>query len=48
MSSLISKVTYFPHLTVGRLDKQIEFDKSLHELSSYDESFETVIDKIYI
>jgi 2'-5' RNA ligase len=45
---LFRKVTYCPHLTVGRLNQQIEFDKALDELSCYDESFETVIDKIYI
>lgn len=33
---------------MGRLPNQIDFDKALDELSSYDESFETVIDKIYI
>lgn len=47
-SFLFKKVTYCPHLTVGRLPNQIDFDKALDELSSYDESFETVIDKIYI
>lgn len=45
---LFRKVTYCPHLTVGRFHQQIEFDKALDELSCYDESFETVIDKIYI
>ena len=45
---LFRKVTYCPHLTVGRLNQQIEFDKALDELSCCDESFETVIDKIYI
>lgn len=47
-SFLFRKVTYCPHLTVGRLPKDIEFDKALDELSCYRESFETVIDKIYI
>lgn len=45
---LFRKVTYCPHLTVGRLQQQIDFDKALDELSCYDESFEAVIDKIYI
>lgn len=47
-SFLFRKVTYCPHLTVGKLQEQIEFDKALDELSCYTESFETVIDKIYI
>lgn len=47
-SFLFRKVTYCPHLTVGRLHQQIEFEKALDELSCYDENFETVIDKIYI
>lgn len=45
---LFRKLTYFPHLTVGRLQLEIEFDKALDELNCYSESFETVIDKIYI
>ena len=47
-SFLFRKVTYCPRLTVGRLHQQIEFEKALDELSGYDESFKTVIDKIYI
>lgn len=47
-SFLFRKITYCPHLTVGRLDQQIEFDIALDELSHYDEVFETLIDKIYI
>ncbi|WP_238916797.1 2'-5' RNA ligase family protein [Clostridium sp. YIM B02555] len=45
---LFRKVTYCPHLTVGRLHKESEFDKALDELRSLDESFEIIIDKIYI
>jgi len=30
------------------LNEQIEFDKTVDELSCYGESFETVIDKIYV
>lgn len=45
---LFRKLTYCPHLTVGRLQQQIEFDKALDELSCYSESFEIVIDKVYI
>ncbi|EHJ00574.1 hypothetical protein CDLVIII_4036 [Clostridium sp. DL-VIII] len=45
---LLRKITYCPHLTVGRLHQQIEFDKALDELSCYDESFEIVIDKISV
>ncbi|MFT8352696.1 hypothetical protein [Clostridium saccharoperbutylacetonicum] len=42
------KVTYCPHLTVGILEKEIESDKALDELSCCDQSFEIIIDKIYI
>ncbi|MGL4762257.1 MAG: 2'-5' RNA ligase family protein [Sarcina sp.] len=45
---LSRRVTYCPHLTVGKLPLQIEFDKALHELSACTESFETTIDKIYV
>lgn len=47
-SFLFRKVTYCPHLTVGRLEQQIEFDKALDELGCNGESFQAVIDKIYI
>ncbi|MEW8956010.1 2'-5' RNA ligase family protein [Clostridium sp.] len=45
---LYNKITYCPHLTVGRTNEQIEFNKAIEELSFYDERFETVIDKIYV
>lgn len=45
---LYRKITYSPHLTVGRVGDQIEFDNAVNELSYYDESFETIIDKIFV
>jgi hypothetical protein len=45
---LFRKITYCPHLTVGRLGQQMEFDRAIDELSCYDESFEIVIDKLYV
>ena len=45
---LFNKVTYCPHLTVGSIQKQVDFDKALDELSYYNNIFEAVIDKIYI
>lgn len=42
------KVTYCPHLTVGMLHDEKEFNKALDELNCYDETFETVIDRIYV
>ena len=42
------KATYCPHLTVGRLQVAAEFDKAIQELGSFVESFETVIDKVYV
>jgi 2'-5' RNA ligase len=45
---LYRKVTYCPHLTIGRLKDAVEFDKAIQELDSFVESFETVIDKVYV
>jgi 2'-5' RNA ligase len=45
---LYKKVIYSPHLTIGRLQDAVEFDKAIQELGSFDESFETVIDKAYV
>ena len=49
---LSRRVTYCPHLTVGKLPLQVKFDKALDKaldkLSSCTESFETTIDKIYV
>lgn len=47
-SFLLRKVTYCPHLTVGRLQQSEEFDKALYELCDHEESFETIVDKIDI
>lgn len=45
---LFNKITYCPHLTVGRLQEQKEFDNAINELSCFSENFETVIDKIFV
>ncbi|MGL5066320.1 MAG: 2'-5' RNA ligase family protein [Sarcina sp.] len=45
---LSRRVTFCPHLTVGKLPLQVKFDKALDKLSSCTESFETTIDKIYV
>ena len=45
---LYRKVTYCPHLTVGRVSEENEFDNAVNELSCYNENFETVIDKVYV
>jgi hypothetical protein len=42
------KVAYCPHLTVGILHDAVEFDKKNQELGSFVESFETMIDKVYV
>lgn len=47
-SFLFKKVTYCPHLTVGRLQQPGEFDKAMDKLACYVETFETVIDKLYV
>lgn len=45
---LFRKVTFCPHLTVGRLLQPDEFDKALDELNACSESFHAVIDRIYL
>jgi len=45
---LYRKSTYFPHVTVGRLRDPIAFDKALKALTCCVESFETLIDKVYV
>ena len=45
---LFRKVTYCPHLTVGRVFEEKEFDNAVDELSCYNENFEAVIDKVYV
>lgn len=47
-SFLWRNVTYCPHLTVGMLPNHKEFDTALDELDCYDETFEAVIDRIYV
>lgn len=45
---IFRKVTYFPHLTVGNVFDQKEFDRAIDELSERNEIYETVIDKIFV
>ena len=45
---LFRKVTYCPHITVGRIEAQSAFDSALDELGSVHESFEAVIDRVYL
>lgn len=45
---LFRKVTYCPHLTVGRIDDQSEFDQALEELASFSERFEAQIGQVYV
>jgi 2'-5' RNA ligase len=45
---LVRKATYCPHLTVGRLLDPLAFDRAAGALGCYDDSFETVIDKVYV
>jgi 2'-5' RNA ligase len=47
-SFLYRKLTYCPHLTIGRVYGQVEFDKAMDELICFNESFEAIIDKIYV
>lgn len=47
-SFLYRKVTYCPHVTVGRIEQQDAFDLALEELADFRECFETQIDRIYV
>ena len=45
---LFRKVTYCPHITVGRLEQQTEFDQALAELAGFSEQFEAEIDRVFV
>ena len=45
---LFRKVTYCPHITVGRLEQQTEFDQALKELAAFSEQFEAEIDRLSV
>ena len=47
-SFLYKKITYCPHLTLGRVKEQIEFENTVNQLSCFNENFETVIDKVFV
>ena len=42
------KVTYCPHITVGRVVEPSAFDRALEELAGFQENFEAEIDKVYV
>lgn len=45
---LFRKMTYCPHVTVGRLEQPTEFDQALEELAKFSEQFEVEIDRISV
>ena len=45
---LFRKVTHCPHITVGRLEQQTEFDQALEELAGFSEQFEADIDRVSV
>jgi len=45
---LFRKVTYCPHITVGRLEQQTEFDQALEQLAGFSEQFEAEIDRVSV
>lgn len=45
---LFRKVTYCPHMTIGRLEQQTAFDQAIEELAGFSELFEAEIDRIYL
>lgn len=45
---LIKKMTYGPHLTVGVLSEQIDFDNAIDQLSNNHEKFAAIIDRLYV
>ena len=47
-SFLFRKVTYCPHMTVGRIEEQTEFDQALETLRDFTTRFEAQIDQVYV
>ncbi len=47
-SFLYRKVTYCPHVTVGRLEQQTEFDQALEALGDFATRFEAQVDRVYV
>ncbi|PKM39428.1 MAG: 2'-5' RNA ligase [Firmicutes bacterium HGW-Firmicutes-9] len=45
---LFRKVTYCPHITVGRVEEPSAFDLALEELADFQERFVAEIDKVYV
>ena len=45
---LFRKVTYCPHMTVGRVEEKTEFDQALDTLGCNGERFETTVDTLYV
>ncbi|MTI68343.1 MAG: 2'-5' RNA ligase family protein [Firmicutes bacterium] len=45
---LYKKITYFPHLTVGKFEDLNSFQKAFMEVKNMDDVFEAVIEKIYV
>lgn len=45
---LCRKITYCPHLTVGKLQNPRDFENALDRLSHCEETFEAVIDKVCV
>ncbi|MTI69814.1 MAG: 2'-5' RNA ligase family protein [Firmicutes bacterium] len=45
---LYKKITYFPHLTVGKFEDSNSFQKAFMEVKNMDYVFEAVIEKIYV
>lgn len=45
---IFRKVTYCPHLTVGRVLDQKEFDGVIDEFSCHNEIYEIVIEKVFV
>lgn len=45
---LFRKVTFCPHMTVGRVEEKTEFEKALEKLGDISERFEAQIDQVYV
>ena len=45
---LLRKVTYCPHISVGRVEESSAFDQALEELGNFQASFKAEIDKVYV
>ena len=45
---LYNRISYIPHITVGKLNDNELFENALNDLENLSDEFETIIDEIYV